>query len=205
MQQEKIINSDSNIANFNKTKALVEGAAMLALATVLGNIRIFKLPWGGAITLFSMLPILIYSLRRGIKNGLCVSFLFSLIQLFQGFIDGLLGWGLTPLMIFGVIFIDYIGAFTSLGLAGLFRKNKVSGNIIGIIFAVLLRFVFHVLSGIIIWHSFGQLWDGFYTTNEVLYSLVYNGAYMLPELVITLIGAIALMKLPKTRNLILNL
>ena len=64
----------------NKTKILVEGAVMVALATVLSFIRVFKLPWGGSITLLSMLPIVLFSIRRGVKSGLTVSFVFALIQ-----------------------------------------------------------------------------------------------------------------------------
>ena len=77
-----------------KTKLLVEGAAMVALATVLSFIRIIKLPWGGSITLLSMLPIVIFSIKNGMGNGLVASFVFSLVQLFQGVLDGLFGWSL---------------------------------------------------------------------------------------------------------------
>ena len=79
-----------------KTKLLVEGAAMVALATVLSFIRIIKMPWGGSVTLLSMLPIVIFSIKNGVKNGLIVSFAFSLVQFAQGVMDGLFGWGLTP-------------------------------------------------------------------------------------------------------------
>ena len=72
----------------SKTRILVEGAAMVALATVLSFIRIFKLPWGGSITLLSMLPIVVFSIRRGVKAGLAASFVFSLIQFVQGIMDG---------------------------------------------------------------------------------------------------------------------
>ena len=67
-----------------KVRIMVEGAVMLALATALSFIQIYKLPWGGSITLLSMLPIVLFSIRRGVAMGLAVSFLFSLIQLFQG-------------------------------------------------------------------------------------------------------------------------
>ena len=186
-----------------KVLVLVEGAIMIALATVLSFIRVFKLPWGGSITLLSMLPIALFSIKRGVKSGMIVSFLFALIQFGQGILDGLFGWGLTLGMLIACILLDYILAFTVLGLAGLFRK-KLSGQIAGIALAVVLRFLCHFLSGVVIWHSFGQLWGDFYTENTWLYSLLYNGAYMLPELIFTVVGAVALLKLPQTRRLLLT-
>lgn len=188
-----------------KTKVLVEGAAMVALATVLSFITIFKLPWGGSITLLSMLPIVLFSIRRGVKAGLAASLTYSLLQLFQGIArDGLLGWGLTPGLLAGCIFLDYIGAYTILGLAGLFRKKKLPGWTGGITLVIVLRFLSHVLSGIVIFHSAGMLWEGFSTDNSVLYSILYNGCYMLPELIFTLAGAIALLKAPQTSRLLLK-
>lgn len=187
-----------------KTKLLAEGAAMVALATVLSFIRIIKMPWGGSVTLLSMLPIVIFSIKNGVKNGLIVSFAFSLIQFLQGIMDGLFGWGLTPVSLVACILIDYLLAFTVLGLAGLFRNNGLKGWILGIVLAVALRLFMHFLSGVIIWHSFGELWGGFFTENSVLYSLLYNGAYMLPEMIFTTIGAVVLLKAPQTRKLILE-
>ncbi len=184
----------------NKTKILVEGAVMVALATVLSYIRIFRLPWGGSITLLSMLPIVLFSIRRGLGAGLTVSFVFSLVQFTQGVVDGIFGWGLTPGMLIACILLDYIVAFTVLGLAGIFRKKGFAGWIGGIALAVVLRFVCHFLSGVVVWKSFGELWNGFSTDNTFLYSFLYNGSYMLPELIFTLIGAIALLKVPQTKR-----
>ncbi|MCM1091572.1 MAG: energy-coupled thiamine transporter ThiT [Butyrivibrio sp.] len=186
-----------------KTQILVEGAAMVALATVLSFIRIIRLPWGGSVTLLSMLPILIFSIRRGVKYGLAVSFLYSLIQFGQGIMDGIFGWGLTPLMLIGCIFLDYIGAFSVLGVAGSFRKKGLPGQIGGICLAITLRFIMHFLSGVVIWHSFGELWNGFSTENTFVYSFLYNGFYMALELIFTVAGAIALLKAPQTKRLIL--
>ena len=188
----------------NKTRILVEGAVMVALATVLSFIRVFKLPWGGSITLLSMLPIVLFSIRRGVKAGMAVSVAYALLQFGQGIIDGLFGWGLTPGMLIACIFLDYIGAFSVLGLAGLFRKKDLPGWIAGISLAIVLRFVLHFLSGVVIWHSYGELWNGFSTDNTYLYSFLYNGCYMLPELVFTLIGAIVLLKAPQTKKILLK-
>lgn len=188
----------------NKTKVLVEGAVMVALATVLSFIRVFKLPWGGSITLLSMLPIVLFSIRRGVKSGLTVSLVYALLQFAQGIMDGLFGWGLTPAMLVACILLDYIGAFTVLGIAGLFRKKGLPGWIGGITLAVVLRFLFHFLSGVVIWKSFGSLWNGFSTENTYLYSFLYNGCYMLPELIFTLAGAVALLEAPQTKKLIIT-
>ena len=186
-----------------KTKILVEGAVMVALATVLSFIRVFKLPWGGSITLLSMLPIVLFSIRRGVSWGLIVSFVYSLVQFAQGVMDGLFGWGLTPGMLIACILLYYLGAFTVLGIAGCFRKKGLPGWIGGITLAIVLRFVLHFLSGVVIWHSFGELWSGFATDNTYLYSFLYNGCYMLPELIFTLVGAVALLKVPQTKRFLI--
>lgn len=186
-----------------KLQILVEGAVMVALATVLSFIPIIQMPWGGTVTLLSMLPIVIFSIRRGLKAGFTVSFLYGLIQFAQGAMKGLFGWGLTPVMLVACIILDYVGAFAVLGIAGIFRKKNFPGWMGGITLAVVLRFLCHFLSGVVIWKSVGELWTGFSTDNTYLYSFLYNGLYMLPELILTLAGAAALLKLPQTKKLIL--
>lgn len=191
----------NNSKNHQRVLALVEGAIMVALAAVLCYLRIVKFPWGGGITVLSMLPIVIYSIKHGIGKGLMVSFAFSLIQLGQGMIDGLFGWGLTPVMLISCILMDYILPFLVLGLAGIFRRKGTAGWLTGTAGVIVIRFLFHFLSGVVIWHSAGKLWEGFVTDNEWLYSLCYNGAYMLPELIFTLIGAVILFRVSQTRRL----
>lgn len=185
------------------TKKLVEAAAMVALAFVLSFIRLFKLPWGGSVTLLSMLPILVYAIRRGTSWGLMCSFAFSLLQFFQGIGDGLFGWGLTPGALVACIFLDYILAYTAVGLGGIFRKKGFAGWMAGIVIAVVVRFFVHFLSGCLLWQSYGALWEGFSTDNTYLYSLLYNGAYMLPELIFTLIGAAVLLSVPATKKFLI--
>ena len=141
---EKTTNSHS------KTKVLVEGAVMVALAAVLSWIRIFHLPWGGSVTQHSMLPIAVYSIRHGIGAGVMVSFAFSLIQLGQGMLDGLFGWGLTPVMLLACILLDYVGAFTVLGFAGVFRSRGLAGQLGGILQGELLEQVCAVGYAIIV-------------------------------------------------------
>ena len=188
----------------SKTRCLVEGAIMIALAAVLSYIRIIKLPWGGSITLLSMLPIVIFSIKRGVKQGLIAALIFSLIQLGQGIIDGLFGWGLTVGMLIACIFIDYIGAYTIIGIGGIFRNKGLVGWVGGTALAIFIRFLFHFISGIVIWKSYGELWSGFSTDNSYLYSLLYNGAYMLPELIFTVVGAAILFKIPQIKKLIIS-
>ena len=187
-----------------KTTVLVEAAIMVALATVLSYIRIIKLPWGGSITLLSMLPIVVYSIRRGPALGLAASFVFSLVQFGQGVIDGLFGWGLTPVSLTACIFLDYIGAYTVIGIAGIFKNKGMAGWLGGTALAVFCRFLFHFFSGVLIWGSYGELWNGFSTDNTWLYSLLYNGAYMLPEMIFTMIGAFVLFRVPQTKKLLLE-
>jgi thiamine transporter len=188
----------------SKTSIIVEGAIMIALATVLSYIRVYKLPWGGSITMLSMLPIVLYSIKNGVVRGLEVSFLFSLVQLGQGVVDGLFGWGLTVSSLLGCIFFDYILAFTVIGLAGMFRKKGELGWIAGTVIALLLRFACHFTTGVIIWKSFGELWEGFSTDNTYLYSLLYNGSYMLPEIILTSVGAFVFLRVPVIKKMILS-
>ena len=178
-----------------KIKTLAECAVLIALAAVLSMIKVFKLPWGGSITLLSMLPIALISIRHGVKTGVFSAFVYSIIQLLFGILfDGLLGWGLTVGMLIACILLDYIIAFTVLGLAGLFADKGMGGVIGGTVLAVALRFISHVVSGVAVFASAGKLWDGFETSNSLLYSVVYNGCYMLPEMILTVIGAVIVYK-----------
>lgn len=185
-----------------KVLTLVEGAVMVALATVLSFIKIINLPWGGSITLLSMLPIVIFSLKRGIGHGLAASFVYSLIQFGQGCAEGIFGWGLTPVALVACIFIDYIFAFTVLGIAGIFRKHGTPGMIGGSVLAMTLRLVCHYTSGVLIFGSFGELWNGLTINEPWLYSLLYNGAYMLPEIVFTTVGVVILLSVPQAKKII---
>ncbi|MDE6030488.1 MAG: energy-coupled thiamine transporter ThiT [Oscillospiraceae bacterium] len=179
----------------NKIHVLVESAIMIALAFVLSLVKVFRLPWGGSVTLLSMLPIVVFSIRNGVVSGLACSFVYSLVQLVQGIVsDGLLGWGLTPGMLAACIFLDYIAAFTVLGLAGAFRKRDMGGWIGGSIAAIMIRYALHVVSGAAIFASAGKLWESLEINNTWLYSAAYNACYMLPEMILTTIGAAVLFK-----------
>ena len=182
---------------------------MVALSVVLSIASKFLLepflaplfPFGGSVTLFSMLPICIISIKHGLGWGLGAGFCFSWFQILQG---GVFGWGLTPVMLIGSLLLDYILAFTAIGLAGVFRKKGIKGMIGGVALACTLRFVIHFLSGIILWANlaefvaFGQAW----INRPVLYSLVYNGGYMLPETILTVVGATLLFRVPQIHKIL---
>ena len=103
---------------YSKTRTLVECALMIALGTVLANIKIFEMPTG-SITLLSMLPFILVSYRHGTKWGLFTGFVNSLLQMLLGFYAPPAP-GLLPLV--GMILLDYVLAFTLLGLAGAIAK-----------------------------------------------------------------------------------
>lgn len=179
-----------------KVKRLVFSAIMISLATVLSMIKVFQLPLGGSITFLSMLPVVMVSICYGTKHGLCTSFVYSVIQLGCGiFFDGIFGWGLTWYSLLGTILLDYIIAFTVIGLGGMFAKKGTFGIVLGTTLSLTLRFLCHFLSGVII---FGIFTD----SNTWIYSLTYNGSFMLPELIFTCIGASALFNVPQIKRYI---
>ncbi len=190
---------------------LCESAILVALAVVLSIISKFLLepllaplfPFGGSVTIFSMLPICIISIKHGIGWGLAGGFCFSWFQILQG---GVFAWGLTPGMLLASLLLDYILAFSVLGLAGIFRKYGTWGMIGGVALVCALRFLIHFIAGVLLWANFeqfvafGQSW----VNRPILYSLVYNGGYMLPETILTVIGAILLFRVPQVRRLIVK-
>ena len=178
---------------------LTLSAIFIALASALSLIKVYELPLGGSVTLLSMLPIVMLSLMLGTKWGIGSAFVYSLVQLMFGImLDGVLGWGLTPLSLVGTIFLDYIIAFTVLGVGGIFAKKGTVGIVLGTVIAMVLRFICHFISGVIIFDIWCE-WDSVW-----LYSLCYNGSFMLPELIITTIGAALVFSAPQIKKLINN-
>lgn len=175
--------------NQTKKKRLLmiaESAIMLALATALSMITFFSLPAGGSVTPFSMLPILIIAYRYGTKWGLGVGVIYGLIQMVLGL--SALSYATNAWAAVCIILFDYVVAFGVLGFGGLFRKakNQAIGFSSGVIVACVLRFLCHFLTGITVWADYA---DGVWPV--VIYSLTYNGSYMLPELIITTaVGAV---------------
>ena len=184
-----------------RIRTLCECAIMLALSVVLSYIKFFQLPFDGSITLFSMLPVCLIAIKYGWKWGLGTAFCFSWFQILQG---GVFAWGLTPGMLIASLLLDYIVAFTVLGLAGLFRKHGFVGKIAGIVLACFLRFLVHFIAGIVLWANYAEFvaFGAEWVNQPVLYSLCYNGVYMLPDTLITVAIALLLLKLPQTKRLL---
>lgn len=163
-------------ASHLRIRALCEGAIMVALAQALSYLKFMELPNGGSLTL-AMFPIVLFSLRWGLGQGLLAGFVFGLLQLI---FDGAYAWGWQSML------LDYLVAFPPLGLAGLF-KGKKWGIFAGTVLGCLGRFIVHFISGITIYRIYapteilGTVFD-----EPNLYSLVYNGSYMLPNTILAL-------------------
>ncbi len=188
-------------------RILCESAIMVALATVLSMIKVYPAPYGGSVTILSMAPIIVLSMRRGVKTGLFAAFAYSLIQLLLGISDVM--WVPTAGGIALCVLLDYILAFTVLGLGGLFRKVRFTQNdtanlilaaFLGTLLATALRYLCHIISGVVIWYALDLEWYADEPSHIVnrygpwMFSLLYNGAYMVPEIVETCIGVPLLSK-----------
>ena len=170
-------------------RALCEGAIMIALAQALSYVKLYELPNGGSLTP-AMFPILLYALRWGTGRGLGAGFVFGLLQLI---FDGAYAWGWQSML------LDYLVAFTPLGLAGLFR-GKAWGIFPGTVLGCVARFVVHYISGVTIYKIYEPTEvPGLGTfSSPALYSLVYNGSYMLPNMLLALaIAAVLYVPLKK--------
>lgn len=202
---------------------------MLALATVLAivcaYIPFLNLPFGGGFTVASMLPIVIVAYMYGTKWGLFTAGCYSAIQiilsltqgasgtvmaLFMPASDDFMGYGAAV----AIVLIDYVFAYTVLGLGGIFRnkiQNKTVALTVGVVFAISLRYILHILSGYIFYGAWAEWFfsqEGFYAIGSfildtfsgealsIIYSAFYNGLYMIPEIVITAIAAAAVSPIP---------
>lgn len=184
---------------YSRTRKLVEGALMIAMSTVLSMIPLFQMPYGGSVTLLSMLPLVLMSYRHGAKWGLFTAFVHGVLQLVLGLEN--LTYCATIWSQIGCILLDYLLAFTALGLASTFAKpfsNRVLGLVVGTFGVCFLRFVCSFLSGWLLWGSYKDSYDWAVNLPVWLYSLIYNGSYMLPETILTILGAVLLYKaMPK--------
>lgn len=173
-------------------RALCEGAILLALAMVLNSFKLFRLPNGGSISL-EMLPIFVFALRWGVGPGLLTGFLYGLMQMF---VDGAVAWGWQSML------LDYLVAFTPLGLAGLFR-GRSWGVFAGSLLAAFVRFLVHYISGITIYAILApqELFNVTFTS-PWMYSLVYNGSYMLVSTVVVLIMLAVMLASPLKKFLL---
>ncbi len=183
--------------------ALCQSAIFIALATILSFLPVYKMPMGGSVTLASMLPILFVGIKFGPKWGLGTSFVYALIQLGQALIEGnVFIYTVTAGAVIICVLFDYLVPFAILGFS-FFAKSKKSEKIsivrtlitFGII--IFIRFLCHFITGMTIW---GQWDDGFW--GAFIFSLSYNGSYMLPELIITLVVAVFLLSSKEIEKLL---
>ena len=219
--------------NQQKIRRLTVSGMMLALSTVLAIICAYipflNLPFGGGFTVASMLPIVIVAYMYGTKWGLFTAGCYSLIQIVLSLTQGRGG---TVIALFlpesddymgigaaiAIILIDYVVAYTLLGFGGVFRnriKNKTLSIVLGVIIALSLRYVAHIVSGYIFYGAWAEWFftqEGFYSIGgfildafsgralSIVYSIFYNGLFMIPEIIITAIVAVPVSRIPLIRK-----
>ena len=174
-------------------RKITETAIMLAVATVLSLIQ-FTGPWvlGGSITVCSMLPIILIAHRYGTKWGILTAVTYSLLQLLLGINN--VQYAPNAISAIGIIMLDYVLAFGVLGFAAVFDgviRNRRTSIVAGIVVTMSVRLLCHFLSGIIIWEA---LWPNALGWAPVVWSIAYNGSYMLPEMLITSVVSFVLYK-----------
>lgn len=171
------------------TMMLVEAGMMIALAVVLGEfVKLFKMPMGGSVTLGAMVPIFFFAYRWGGKAGILVGVVYGVLDLIIG--------GLYSVHPISIIF-DYILAYGVLGVAGFFKK-KPTWLVLGMFVGVVGRFLCHVYSGVMVFASYAP--EG---QSPIIYSILYNGSFLLPEFLITIVLTllvIKFVKLPEPRR-----
>ena len=162
-------------------RALTEGAIFTAAAVILNMLTLYKLPQDGEVCL-GMLPVFIYCARWGFKPGLLVSFCFGLLYMI---LSGGAAWGWQSIL------GDYLVAFTVLGVAGLFRGQK-NGFFTGTVVGSLTRLLVHVVVGATVWAEYmPEVFYNMTMTSPWIYSLLYNGSFMLIDMVLCLlVGAL---------------
>ena len=167
----------ANATQHRSVRALCEGAIMVALAQILAYLKLYELPQGGSITL-AMVPIFFFAVRWGWKKGLGCAFVFGLLQLL---LDG--GFAIGWQSMLG----DYLIAFGVLGLAGIFTGKPYSifaGTVVGSV----ARFLVHWVVGATIWAEYmPDEFFGMTMTSPWIYSALYNGSYMLPDMIVSLV------------------
>ncbi len=152
------------------TRRLVFSGIALALAFVTSFIKLFHLPMGGSVTLFSMFFITLIGYFYGLGSGLTAAIAYGILQMI-----------IDPYIIsVPQMLCDYIFAFGALGLSGIF-SNRKHGLTRGYVTGIIGRFVFSFLSGYIFFGMYAP--EGM---NPAAYSAVYNGSYIFTEGVLTL-------------------
>jgi thiamine transporter len=161
-------------------RALVESAMMVALATVLSLLKIIEMPYGGSVTVGSMLPMIILAYRYGLGWGFGSGLVYAALQQLLGLstLSYVTGWQ----SVLAVVMLDYIVAFAVVGLGGIFRKlvrSQRTALALGGALVSFLRYVCHVISGCTVWAGLSIP-----SSAAFIYSLSYNITYMLPEAII---------------------
>ncbi len=171
-----------NKDNFS-TRILAEIVVFVALATALSFIILFALPEGGSVTAGSMVPILWLALRRGPKIGLFTGAVYGMVQL-----------AVMPQVYYPAqVLLDYPIAFGCLGLAGFFQKRPLIGAVV----SISGRFVMHFISGVFFFAAYAPA-----GMSPVVYSALYNGSYLIPEMAIS-VFIIYLLQKSKALNIYL--
>ena len=207
------------------TRRLTESAMLLAIAITLefiSKLFIPEQPFGGQITLVSMLPVVLIAYRHGTKWGFVAALTYAVLEMAIGvktvsaaFLPGYFGDGTMILKALLMCLLDYVLAFTALGLGGIFRnriKRPGLGLMCGSLVALIARFACHILSGYILFAGWAEWFftqDGFpawglrlvESLSSVglgwMYSIIYNGMYMIPEIILTAVVALILGRIPK--------
>ncbi len=174
---------------------LTESALLLAIAAVLSVIKLVDMPYGGSVTLLSMLPVILIAYRYGTHWGLLTGFTYGLIQLLLG-LDNL-SYATSFGAAVSIILFDYLIAFVVLGLGGLFRNAIPHQGValsLGAVVTGFLRYLCHVISGATVWYGLSMP-----SAESLKYSFGYN-IYMLPEVILLVVGALYLSRLLDFRH-----
>ena len=163
------------------TKILSEIVVFSSLAAVLYTIPVFTLPYGGSVTLGSMVPVMWLSLRRGIRVGVMAGVLYGVLALFIDFVRlGAAAIIATPVQ---AVF-EYPVAFGLIGLTGIFHKKTVRFAMAGASLSVFLRFLVHYFAGVFVWYYVYAFPAGL---GQFVYPAVYNGIFLSGEFIISAI------------------
>ena len=159
------------VGSVRDVRVLTEAALSVALAFVLSFIKLLDLPFGGSISL-EMVPLILFALRQGAAAGIIT-----------GAVYGMLNLAVDPFIVHPVqVLFDYPVAFGALGLAGLFRPTTL-GTILGTLAATAARFAAHFVSGVVFFAAYAP--EGW---NPLVYSAAYNAVYLVPSLIIAVVG-----------------
>ena len=186
-----------------KIKILADCSVMLALAFTLSCAKIFEMPLGGSVTVASMLPIMLISVKYGVGVGLPTAFAYSLTQALQALIEGnVFPYCQTGGVLALCIAFDYVVPFTVIGLSGIFKETRVIKKsevaiYTGMILTVLLRFACHFITGVVIWGQWAPEGMGKY-----LYSFLYNGTFLGPDLAICIVAAVLMLRYSEIRKIL---